>query len=149
MHPVTSIHQSSASTPRDLCNDVTCITRSRASTILEVRLENPSPTCFHVKQAARFRRVSHAVLLLSVLWRNWQTIIHLVLRSKLRHRHGDFDAQITKAELSILRPKPRNQTILVLRLNQETNAPHHLVHLSSHKSESNKKTHCTYELHSL
>jgi hypothetical protein len=30
----------------------------------------------------------------------------LVLRSKLRNRHGDFEAQINKPELSVLRPKP-------------------------------------------
>jgi hypothetical protein len=27
---------------------------------------------------------------------------------KQRNRHGDFDAQITKPELTVLRPKPRN-----------------------------------------
>jgi alkanesulfonate monooxygenase SsuD/methylene tetrahydromethanopterin reductase-like flavin-dependent oxidoreductase (luciferase family) len=32
----------------------------------------------------------------------------LVLRHKPRNRHGDFEAQITKPELLILRPKPRN-----------------------------------------
>jgi alkanesulfonate monooxygenase SsuD/methylene tetrahydromethanopterin reductase-like flavin-dependent oxidoreductase (luciferase family) len=32
----------------------------------------------------------------------------LVLRSKLRNHHGDFEVQITKPELPVLRPKPRN-----------------------------------------
>jgi hypothetical protein len=32
----------------------------------------------------------------------------LVLRPKPRNRYGDFDAQITKPELQILRPKPEN-----------------------------------------
>jgi hypothetical protein len=42
------------------------------------------------------------------LWRNRQTEAHLVLRSIPRNRHGDFEAQITKPELPVLRPKPRN-----------------------------------------
>jgi hypothetical protein len=42
----------------------------------------------------------------SVLWRNRQTEACLVLTPKPRNRHGDFEAQITKAELPILRPKP-------------------------------------------
>jgi hypothetical protein len=32
----------------------------------------------------------------------------LVLRPKRRNRRGNFEAQITKAELSVLRPKPGN-----------------------------------------
>jgi hypothetical protein len=32
----------------------------------------------------------------------------LVLRSKLRNPRGDFEAQITKPELPVLRPKPEN-----------------------------------------
>jgi alkanesulfonate monooxygenase SsuD/methylene tetrahydromethanopterin reductase-like flavin-dependent oxidoreductase (luciferase family) len=32
----------------------------------------------------------------------------LVLRPKPRNRRGDFEAQITKPELPVLRPKPRN-----------------------------------------
>jgi hypothetical protein len=48
----------------------------------------------------------------------------LVLRPKPRNRRGDFEAQITKPELPVLRPKPENPcTTLVLRLNQETRAP--------------------------
>jgi hypothetical protein len=42
------------------------------------------------------------------LWRNRQTEACLVLRSKPRNRRGDFDAQITKLKLPILRPKPGN-----------------------------------------
>jgi hypothetical protein len=33
----------------------------------------------------------------------------LVLRPKPRNQHGDFDAQITKPDLMILRPKLRNR----------------------------------------
>jgi hypothetical protein len=33
---------------------------------------------------------------------------HLVLRPKPRNRRDDFEAQITKPELSVLRPKPGN-----------------------------------------
>jgi hypothetical protein len=40
------------------------------------------------------------------LWRNRQTEAHLVLRPKPRNRHGDFEAQITKPTLPVLRPKP-------------------------------------------
>jgi hypothetical protein len=42
------------------------------------------------------------------LWRNRQTEAHLVLRPKPRNRRGDFEVQITKLELSVLRPNPGN-----------------------------------------
>jgi hypothetical protein len=42
------------------------------------------------------------------LWRNRQTEVHLVLRSKSINRRGDFEVQIIKPELPILRPKPEN-----------------------------------------
>jgi hypothetical protein len=85
-----------------------CTTRRRISPSLQVRLKNPSQTCFHVKQVARSRRVSCTDLPLSVLWRNRQTEVHLVWRPKLRNRRGDFEAQITKSELLVLRPKQGN-----------------------------------------
>jgi hypothetical protein len=44
----------------------------------------------------------------SVLWRNRQNEAHLVLRPKPRNHCGDFEAQITKPELTVLRPKPGN-----------------------------------------
>jgi hypothetical protein len=40
-----------------------------------------------------------------VLWCNRQTKAHLVLRLKPRNRRGDFEAQITKPKLPVLRPK--------------------------------------------
>jgi hypothetical protein len=43
-----------------------------------------------------------------VLWRNRQTEAHLVLRPKPRNCHGDFEAQITKPKMPVLRPKPGN-----------------------------------------
>jgi hypothetical protein len=52
--------------------------------------------------------MSRADLPPSVLWRNRQTEAHLVLRPKPRNHRGDFEAQITKPELSVLRPKPKN-----------------------------------------
>jgi hypothetical protein len=52
--------------------------------------------------------VSHADFPPLVLCHNWQTEAHLVLRHKLRNHRGDFEAQITKPELSALRPKPKN-----------------------------------------
>jgi hypothetical protein len=42
------------------------------------------------------------------LWRNQQTEACSVLRLKARNRRGDFEAQITKPELSVFRPKPEN-----------------------------------------
>jgi hypothetical protein len=52
--------------------------------------------------------VSCADLPKSVLWCNRQTKAHLVLRLKPRNCRGDFEAQITKPELPVLRPKPGN-----------------------------------------
>jgi hypothetical protein len=85
-----------------------CTTRHRASGSLQARLGNRSQTCFHAKQAARSRHASCANLPLSVLWRNRQTESRLVLRPKQRNRRGDFEAQITKPELPVLRPKSEN-----------------------------------------
>jgi hypothetical protein len=108
----------------------------RASTTLEARLGNSSPTCFHAKQAARSRCVSHVVLILSsVLWRNRQIIAHLVLRHKPRNRrhrfcgqtgincHGYFEVQITKPQRPVLRPKSGNPQPLALRANREKLSP--------------------------
>jgi hypothetical protein len=61
-----------------------------------------------MEQAARSQRVSRANLAPSVLWRNRQTAAHLVLRPKPRNRRGDFEAQINKPKLPVLRPKPGN-----------------------------------------
>jgi hypothetical protein len=53
--------------------------------------------------------VSRAVfILLSVLWRNRQTIAYLILRPKPRNCRSDFVGQITKPQLPVLRPKPKN-----------------------------------------
>jgi hypothetical protein len=108
MQPVSLTRPSLVSTPHDLCDDVTYTTCSRASNSLEVRLGNPSLTSFHVKQAARSQCVSRADLLPSVLWRNQQTEASLVLRPKPRNHRDDFESQITKPELPILRPKSGN-----------------------------------------
>jgi hypothetical protein len=106
--PVASTYPSSTCLRCNLRNGVTCTTRRRASASLQARLENPSQTCFHAKQAARSRRVSHANLHSLVLWHNQQTKACLVLSPKPRNCRGDFEAQITKPELPVLRPKPRN-----------------------------------------
>jgi hypothetical protein len=108
MQPVASTHPSSACLRRNLRDGAMCTTRRRASASLQARQGNHSQTCFDAKQAARSRRVSHADLPPSVLRRNRQTKAHLVLRPKPRNRHGDFEAQITKPELPVLRPKPGN-----------------------------------------
>jgi hypothetical protein len=42
------------------------------------------------------------------LRRNRQTITHLVLRCKQRNRRGDFEVQITKLQLPVLRLKLEN-----------------------------------------
>jgi hypothetical protein len=72
--------------------------------------------------------VSRTVLAKSVLWHNRQTEACLVLSTKPRNRFANFEAQITKPELPVLRTKPENLTTLVLRLNQEIHAPRLLVH---------------------
>jgi hypothetical protein len=107
--PVASTRPASACLRRNLRDDAMCTTtRSHASTSLQARLGNPSQTCFDTKQAARSRRVSCADFPPSVLWRNRQTEAHLVLSPKPRNRRGDFEAQITKPELLVLRHKPEN-----------------------------------------
>jgi hypothetical protein len=47
-----------ASLPRDLYDDATCTTRRRSFTSFEAKLENPSLTCFVMKQATGCQRVS-------------------------------------------------------------------------------------------
>jgi hypothetical protein len=42
------------------------------------------------------------------LWRNQQTEAHLILRTKPRNCRDNFEAQITKSELPVLRPKSVN-----------------------------------------
>jgi hypothetical protein len=42
------------------------------------------------------------------LWHNRQTKARLVLSPKSGNRRGDFEAQITKTKLPVLRPKPGN-----------------------------------------
>jgi hypothetical protein len=49
--------------------------------------------------------VSRVDLTLSVLWHNRQTEACLVLRPKPKNHRGDFETQITKPELPVLRPK--------------------------------------------
>jgi hypothetical protein len=105
---VTSTCPSSTCLRCKLRDGAACTTHRHVSGSLQTRLRNPSQTCFHTKQATRSRRVSRTDLPPSVLWRNRQTEACMVLRPKSRNRHCDFDAQITKPELSVLRPKPRN-----------------------------------------
>jgi hypothetical protein len=52
--------------------------------------------------------MSRADLAPSILRHNRQTDACMVLRPKPRNRRGDFEAQNTKPELQILRPKPGN-----------------------------------------
>jgi hypothetical protein len=106
--PVASTRPSSTCLQRNFCDGVTCTTRHHVSASLQARLGNPSQTCFHVKQAARSRRVSCVDLPPSVLWRNRQTEAQLILRPKPRNHRGNFEVQITKLELPILRSKPEN-----------------------------------------
>jgi hypothetical protein len=81
----------------------------RTSTSLEARLENPDPTCFQAKQAARSQCVCNTIFILqSVLWGNRQIIARLVFRPKLRNHRDDFLGWITKPQLPVLRPKLGN-----------------------------------------
>jgi hypothetical protein len=106
--PVASTYPSLTCLRRNLRDGAMCTTRHRASASLRARLGYPSQTCFHVKQATRTRRVSHADLPPLVLWRNRQIKAYLVLRPKPRNRRTDFEDQITKPKLPVLRPKPGN-----------------------------------------
>jgi hypothetical protein len=108
MQSVALTHPSSTCLRRNLYDGATCTTHRHVTANLQARLRNPSQTCFHAKQAARSRCVSRADLPLSVLWCNRQTEAHLVFRPKSKNRRGDFEAQIIKPKLSVLRPKPRN-----------------------------------------
>jgi hypothetical protein len=53
-------------------------------------------------------RAPHCLYPPSVLSRNQQTEARLVLRPKPRNYRGNFEPQITKAYLSVLRSKPEN-----------------------------------------
>jgi hypothetical protein len=108
MQPVASTRSSSTCLRCNLCDGAPCSTHHHAPASLQARLRNPSQTCFHTKQAARSRCVSRADPPPSVFWRNRQTEAQLVLRPKPRNRRGDFEAQITKPELPVLRPKQGN-----------------------------------------
>jgi hypothetical protein len=107
-YPIVSTHPSSASSQRNVHGGATCTTRRHASASLEARLRKPSSTSFHPNQAARSRRVSRVNLPPSGLLRNRQTEVHLILMPKPINRCGDFDAQITKPRLPVLRPKSGN-----------------------------------------
>jgi hypothetical protein len=146
MQPVASTHPSSACLRHNLRDGATCTTRRRASASLQARLRNPIQTCFHAKQAARSRRVSHADLPPSVLWRNRQTEVCLVLRPnqetiavilmpkspnqscwfrdpnpKTLHHLG-FEAQ-PRNPPPVLKPNREKPSPLVLRPNQQKPSP--------------------------
>jgi hypothetical protein len=106
---IASARPSSSSTRCNLCDDVTCTVHRHASDNFEARLENPRMIFFAPKQAAKSQHVSHTVPFSSVLWCNLQIESRLVLRSKPRNRRGNFEAQITKLKLSVLRPKSKNR----------------------------------------
>jgi hypothetical protein len=116
--PITSTRPSSTCLRCNLHNNATCTIHHRASASLQARVRNPNQTCFHVMQAARSRHVSRADLPPSVLWRNRQTEACLVLKIKQRNRCGDFQTQITKPKLPVLRPNREKLLPLVLRPNQ-------------------------------
>jgi hypothetical protein len=95
------IRSSSAGLQSNFCDSATCTIYRRAYASLQVRLENPSQTCFHAKQDVRSRQKKRAAHV-------DKTKTCLVLRPKPRNRRGDFETQITKPELPVLRPKPGN-----------------------------------------
>jgi hypothetical protein len=45
-------------TSHDLCDDATCTTHRHSFASFEAKLKNPSLTCFTMKQAAGYRRMS-------------------------------------------------------------------------------------------
>jgi hypothetical protein len=131
MQPIASIHLSLTSSSHDLCDDATCTTRHRSFTSFEANWETLAWLASRWNKPLDFD-ASRAVLLSSILCRNQQTIARLVLRPKSRIRCGDFETQITKLQLPVLRLKPENPSTLVLRLNQETRALRLLVHGADH-----------------
>jgi hypothetical protein len=88
-----------------------------------------------MKQTARYQYVSCVILPPPILWCNQQTKTRLILRNKPKKRHGDCKTQITKSELSILRPKLKNRMTLVLGLNKETCATHIHMHDTDRSSD--------------
>jgi hypothetical protein len=53
--------------------------------------------------------VSRTVFILPLdLWRNQQTIAHLILIPKPKNHHGDFVGQFIKSQLPVFKPKPGN-----------------------------------------
>jgi hypothetical protein len=134
MQSIASTRPSSTSTQCNHHDDVTCTTRRHGSSSLEVRLGNPSLTCFMSKQVSR-AEASHQIL--TRIPRRPPSIdfmTQLTNRSPLgfesqtkkplrwfwdpNHQTGSagFEAQIGKP------------STLILRLNQETRAPRLHVH---------------------
>jgi hypothetical protein len=115
---------------RNLHNDTTCTTHRRASDSLEVRLENPSHSCFTPKQAVRSRRVPRR-----------HPSIGFVMQS-INISPFDFKAQINKASrfwginhqtgAAGFEPQIRKSSTFSLRLNQEIRVLHLLVHGTDH-----------------
>jgi hypothetical protein len=66
MQPVALTRPTSTCFRCNLRDGATCTTRCRVSVSLQGRLENPSQTCFHMKQAAKSRRVFRTDLIPSV-----------------------------------------------------------------------------------
>jgi hypothetical protein len=88
---------------------VSCTTHRRACSSLEVRLKNPSQTCFHAKQAARFRRVSHVI-----------TSSHRFCAVTDKPKPACFLCPNQETVVMILRPKSPNRSCWVWGTKQKT-----------------------------
>jgi hypothetical protein len=137
LHLTPSNQPSYAALPRDLRDDATCTTHHHSFASFEAKLENPSPSCFPMKQAAGYQCVSshHLHSLISFeaqtdkppplgfeaqtkkpsqwFWGpNYQTV-DLGFEAQIKKPLQWFWSQTTD------KPSP-----LVLRLNWKTHAPH-------------------------
>jgi hypothetical protein len=155
MQSITLTRLSSTWSWRNICDGATCTTRRCASTSLEIRLKNPSTTCFQVKQATRSRRVSCVVLPRPFcgandkpkptwFWGPNQETVIVILRPKLpnrscrfwgpnrENRATGFEAKQRKSSPLILRPNRRKPSEWFWR--QTTHKPSTLVLRLNHET---------------
>jgi hypothetical protein len=119
MHPVASTHPSSASSPRDIRDDATCITYRRVSTSFEANWETlarliftrsktlyldvcPVPTSSH-----RFCGATHK-LLSAWFWGSNKKTVAVIFRLKSPNRSYQFWGQNQETVDLGIEAKPRN-----------------------------------------
>jgi hypothetical protein len=123
-------HLSLTWTRLNIQNSATCTTRRCASASLDVRLENPSPTCFHVKQVTKSRCVLRTVFILhrfcratnkpklAWFWGPNQETIAVILSPKSLKRTCRFWGPNQKTTTTVLRQNREKPSPSVLRLKQ-------------------------------